>query len=240
MKYCFFLPLAFGGNPSSESGPRAIYKEIKNRNDFKDCALFMIEPSIDESPKSYLNRITVLLKRILNQCNSKCCIIGGNHLSILPVYQYVVDEFNEASILVLDAHRDYYPQNELNHATFLSHVKRTYNKLLLVGCRDKANHSCELDRCEVIYRSGYNSIIQLAIDRISLLDIDLDVIDDKYFSSYSDHLKNGLSVEEVNEIIRFSKDRGNCLLSFSEYVPLFDNRQKDLFCIINMIKQFFY
>ena len=239
MNYIFFFPISFGGNPSSESGPRAVYNEIKNSDDFKDCELLLIEPKIDESPKSYLAKINMLLNHILDKCDSKCCIIGGNHLSILPVYQFIVDKNNAANILVLDAHRDYYPQAELNHATFLSFVKKTYNKILLVGCRDNGNHSCILDKCDVIYRSKYNSTNQLSLDNIDFLDIDLDVIDDKDFSSYSDYLENGLSIKDVKDLICFSKEHGNRVLSFSEYVPLFDNEFKDLFQIIEMINLFF-
>lgn len=239
MKYIFFLPFSFGGNPSSASGPRAVYDEINKRLSFQDCVLYLLEPQIDESPKSYLDKITALLKRVLDDCESKCCIIGGNHLSILPVYQYVVDVNNEANILVLDAHRDYYPQNELNHATFLSYVGKKYHKIVLVGCRDNNKHSCTLNRCEVIYRSNYTSINQLEFETVDFLDIDLDVIDESEFSSYSDYLENGLSIKEVSDFIGFSKIKGNRILSFSEYVPLFDNGHKDLFQIINMINLFF-
>ena len=239
MNYIFFLPISFGGNPSSESGPRAVYNEIKNMDEFKDCALFLIEPKFDESPKTYMVKVNKLLNRILDKCDSKCCVIGGNHLSILPVYQYIVDKNNTANILVLDAHRDYYPQTELNHATFLSFVKKIYNKIVLVGCRDNGNHSCVLDKCKVIYRSKYNSINQLSLDNIDLLDIDLDVIDEKEFSSYSDYLENGLSIKDVKDLICFSKEQGNCILSISEYVPLFDNGLNDLFKIIEMVNLFF-
>ncbi len=239
MNYIFFLPFSFGGNPSSESGPRAAYNEIKNREEFNDCDLLLIEPKIDESPKTYLNKVYILLNRILNKHDSKCCIIGGNHLSILPVYQYIVDKNNSANILVLDAHRDYYPQVELNHATFLSFVKKAYHRIVLVGCRDIGNHTCVLDKCEVIYRSKYHSINQLTLDKIDFLDIDLDVIDEKDFSSYSDYLENGLSIKDVKDLIYLSKEQGNSVLSFSEYVPLFDNELKDLLQIIEMINLFF-
>lgn len=237
MNYIFLLPFAFGGNPACESGPRAAYNIIMDNFSPQKYSIFIIEQKINESPENYLLKVEGIFdKEVVD--NSKCCVIGGNHLSILPVYKHIIKSNLLSNFLILDAHRDFYPQNDLSHSTFLKYISHD-NNFLLVGCRDKNKHHSFIRNTKVIFKEDYKELLQINMKKINMIDIDLDVIDESEFTSYSDYIPNGLSLNQIREIILLSKNRGAQFLSISEYNPIFDYGQKDLLKIIDLINLFF-
>ena len=149
MNYIFLLPFAFGGNPACESGPRAAYNIIMDNFSPQKYSIFIIEQKINESPENYLLKVEDIFdKEVVD--NSKCCVIGGNHLSILPVYKHIIKSNLLSNFLILDAHRDFYPQNDLSHSTFLKYISHD-NNFLLVGCRDKNKYHSICYFCVAIH-----------------------------------------------------------------------------------------
>ena len=118
MNAIIFIPFAFGGNPATESGPKAVLRAL-NHNRILNTEFIVLNQDFFDSAHSFLinceNKIMHLFCKY-----DKCCIVGGNHLSILPAYNLITSQKKNADILLLDAHRDYYPENSINHATFLS------------------------------------------------------------------------------------------------------------------------
>lgn len=229
-----FIPFAFGGNPASESGARCIKHVIDNNKDEIYAEKFCFEQNLEESPKNFLERLENNLKDIIKKYD-KLILVGGNHLSILPLYRVLYQRDSKDVIITMDAHRDYYPDNNLNHASFLATLCNNKNtRHYLIGARDFDKHQEDHNAIEVLNDDLY----KYQFSNITLLDIDVDVINPKIFPSCGCPIDGGFSFEAIIEDIRFCSDRGCKILSISEYIPNWDNAQTNAKMIFEMISVF--
>ena len=105
MNICFvFLPFAYNGPCVTESGPKVIHHGIKRYiSSFvkKDHTIdfFTILQDLTTSPAEYLENVYI---KILELCVSydKIIVLGGNHLSCLPIYKVANTIVN--TIITLD------------------------------------------------------------------------------------------------------------------------------------------
>ena len=226
-----FIPFAFGGNPASESGPRAVYDYFtkKNIDGIKHSIIF--EQTLYESAYQYMLRINKEISLILKNMK-KNIIIGGNHLSLMPIYQLCYAR--QANILTLDAHRDYYPQDKLNHATFLKYISGCCKSHFLVGYRDTDQHN-QIHPNITALKNFKHNIINTKID---YLDIDIDVLDPYIFPWCGSAIDNGMSLIELMKMVDFFSTSGCNLLSISEYIPNYDMHEKGLEIIYQIVSNF--
>lgn len=229
-----YIPFAFGGNPAAESGPRCIKHIIDNNKIVFDVDIFYYEQKIDESPERFLEILTYKLSEIIEKYD-RVVLMGGNHLSILPLYRILYQSNTKDTIITLDAHRDYYPENKLSHASFLSSLCKNGNtKHYLIGVRDFERHQEENGSIEILT----DDLSEHQISNITLLDIDVDVINPEIFPSCGSPIDGGLSYEKIEEYVRFCNKRGCKIMSISEYIPNWDNARTNAEMILAMIRVF--
>lgn len=229
-----FIPFAFGGNPASESGPRCIKHKIEKDKIEIDADIFCYEQSIDESPRDFLDQITYNLKDIIRKYE-KLVVVGGNHLSILPLYRLLYQRNSKDVIITMDAHRDYYPEKSLSHASFLATLGKNENKKhYLIGARDLDNHQEINNAIEILS----DDLFKHQFGNITLLDIDVDVIDPVIFPSCGSPIDGGFSFEAIKEWVRFCDNRECKIISISEYIPNWDNAQANAEMILEIIRIF--
>lgn len=232
----YFAPFAFGGNPASESGPRCLQKLIRNDKTFENVEFTLLEQEITESPLQFLERIQFVLEKDMNKYD-RIVFIGGNHLSVLPMYRLLYSSSWCQGILTLDAHRDYYPDNKLNHATFFKELKkRDYLQHLLFGVRDYELHNENHEAIKVL-SSDYQELLKHD-NKISFVDIDVDVLEPEEFSWCGSVINNGLSLIQIKEMICDLSASGCSVMAISEYIPNWDSGLYGANQIVQLIKIF--
>lgn len=230
------IPFAYGGNPGTESGPRAILDKLMDAPIYDSIDIVTLQMDFTESPNSFLQRCIDAIICIIHSHN-KCCFIGGNHLSIYPVYLALTTIKKQMNIIVADAHRDYYPSDEITHASFLSRIPYSKTRLYFYGARDFHLHSKMLENARII-NENYEQKLQ--IQNVDFLDIDVDVFDDAYFPYYCDFIPHGISKEKIVRLIDYAKERECKVMAVSEYMPYYDNNMVGAEEIIKYIGMFLY
>lgn len=237
MKIAFvFLPLAFNGPCISESGPKVMEFFLKKNNYQGDYYMFSLK--WNESPKEYNERVLKELEKIEKQY-SKILIFGGNHLSLLPVYE--LTETLSYNSLTLDAHRDYLLNDGMiTHGSFLRFIKRKKVKRYILGFRDEIKKEDEykfFDK-EISAEVIVNNNMTIPKDNIIFVDIDVDVLDESIFPFTSCKKENGISLKKLYEILEFIDISNIKILSFSEYAYVLDKEKKGLEIIFSIIDKF--
>jgi arginase family enzyme len=172
--------------------------------------------------------------------------IGGNHLSVLPVYEELGAAGN-ALVVQLDAHLDLYNLSdsppELNHGNFLRHAAGPLPSLLNVGHRDLFLSEKSM---RPYYRSTF-AAADMAIDPAPavsavremaatagrvFIDIDCDVIDPAYFPATAHPLPFGLSPPLLLRLIDAAWGDNICGVAVSEFDPGRDRADRSLSTLV--------
>ena len=201
------------------------------------CDLLIINQFFSESPKDYLCRVQQSIRDAGSKYD-RIVVLGGNHLSILPVYRWLY-EYELLNIVTLDAHRDYYPEGSINHATFLKELgKKNTGKHYLVGARDFDKHAEKHSCIEEITIDALKNNKSLIDGGIGFLDIDLDVLDPNEFPWCGSTIDNGLTKEIVMSIIQYAVETHCKILAISEYIPNWDFSKTGQSTIIDFVSCF--
>lgn len=210
----YILPFAYNGPCITECGPLVIGHEIKKNILFSQFDLIEIKQNFFESSLDYLKRIEL---EITINFNDMAAFLGGNHLSLLPVYRVAKEK--GYSIVVLDAHRDYKKQNEISHASFINYLSDV--PIVIFGYRDKLDlvapdnvvlYSPEQLSDFLEYVSKQNNIY---------LDIDVDVLDPADFPCTYSKIDGGIKKNDFFKIINELSSKTKWF-SISEYAPVLD------------------
>ncbi len=228
------FPFSFGGAYISENSPLFLEHELKKNIIFSNIIFDEISKDFDSSPRMLLENLYIRLK---NMNDKKCVILGGNHLSMLPVH--IKAEENNFCSIVLDAHRDYISEEGYNHANFLKYIKK--NQILIYGYRDRNNS----DRPLNIYnfskeekKDFFDYIIQnVYLGKTFYIDIDVDVLDPVIFPCTYKKIEKGLNFEDIKEIFDIIGIERIRWLSISEYISYDDDN--NYYQIIEMIINYF-
>lgn len=174
--------------------------------------------------------------------------LGGNHLSILPVYE----ELSADTVVVqLDAHLDIYNLSDststLSHGNFLLHAQQPLPAVINVGHRDlflpkehvQNHYHKTLPAAEVLM--GQESAIRniqtsLRPYKRVFLDIDCDVFDPAFFPATSTPLPFGLAPGFVLFLLRMIGREKLCGMSLSEFQPSRDRDDRSLGTLIWLIE----
>lgn len=222
-----FIPFAYNGPCISESGPKVMHYELEKYYDSKD--MFQYELKLNETPIQYLNRI---YKNVvyLNSFYDRVIIFGGNHLSLLPIYQIAEDLCYNS--ITFDAHRDYLKNNgKITHASFLRYVRRGNSKKYILGFRDYINDVDKYKYFSKEISANYLKTKNLDVkipNEIKFIDIDVDFFDPAIFPYTNCKKDNGFSVNEMFEILKIVSLKDIKILSFSEYVNILDNNKNGI------------
>jgi agmatinase len=176
--------------------------------------------------------------------------VGGNHLSVLPVYEEL-GAAGDALVVQFDAHLDLYNLSdsppELNHGNFLRHAAGPLPGLVNLGHRDLFLPAKQIGQ---YYRAAF-SAADLAIDpspalaalkemtqesgRV-FLDIDCDVFDPAYFPGVAHPLPFGLGTAPFLRLLDAAWTDRVCGVALSEFDPGRDRDDQSLSTLIWLIE----
>lgn len=234
IKYLFF-PFAFNGPCVTQLGPLVLEYELKKT--INASKLLLIKQKFTESHFAWMKRFKNIFFNSL-QSNDLVVIFGGNHLSILPIYE-VTNSLGYTSI-TLDAHRDYNnTNNELTHGSFFRYLKKTGNLAYLIGYRDTTKDIFSYFDQEINITEAKKEKIKINNENNIFLDIDVDVFDPTIFPYTECKINNGLSYNNFNKILEKIELNKLKVLSFSEYSPYTDEKKIGIYFIESIIKQIY-
>jgi agmatinase len=174
--------------------------------------------------------------------------VGGNHLSVLPVYE----ELGADTLVVqFDAHLDLYnlrdnPQT-LNHGNFLRHADEPLPAIANVGHRDlflpekstrpyyQATHSAA--NLAIEFAPPLAALREMAVqaDRV-FIDIDCDVLDPAYFPATEHPLPFGLTPQQLLQVMDAVWVENLCGVAVSEFDPGRDRDDRSLSLLIWLLE----
>lgn len=175
--------------------------------------------------------------------------LGGNHLSVLPLYEELAGK-KDATILQLDAHLDLYHlrecKSELSHGNFLRHLDPP-PIIINVGHRDLF---LPKEDVECFYRTVFSAADvtsdeneALALIRKSIssagkvfVDIDVDVLDPTFFPAVNDALPFGLNPQQLLKIVGAIGKNQLAGLAISEFDPGRDLNDRSLSLLIWLVE----
>jgi arginase family enzyme len=172
--------------------------------------------------------------------------VGGNHLSVLPVYEEL-GALDDTLVIQLDAHLDLYNLSdsppELNHGNFLRHADGPLPGLVNVGHRDlflpeksirpffQATFSApELATDPAPAVTAIHDLTRQA--KRVFIDIDCDVLDPAYFPATAHPLPFGLSPTLLLRFIDACWGENVCGVAISEFDPGRDRGDQGLSLLI--------
>lgn len=175
--------------------------------------------------------------------------VGGNHLSILPLYEELAAR--KGSLVVqLDAHLDLYHLRdcvtELSHGNFLRRLD-PLPAIVNVGHRDlfllpneiakyyrQTMSACRFAQDEI---AGLESITSLAASAPEVLvDIDMDVLDPAYFPAVVDALPFGLTPHQLIRVLQAIDSSKLRAVAISEFDPGRDVDDRSLGLLVWLIE----
>jgi arginase family enzyme len=176
--------------------------------------------------------------------------IGGNHLSVLPVYEEL-GSLGDALVVQLDAHLDLYNLSdsppELNHGNFLRHADGPLPTLVNVGHRDLFLPEKSIGQ---YYKATFpSSLLALnptvavaAVRDLSkqfkrvFIDIDCDVLDPAFFPATSHPLPFGVAPLLLLHFIDAAWGENVCGMAVSEFDPARDRDDQSLGTLVWLLE----
>lgn len=220
------VPFAFGGPCLTENSPVAILYEINKNIFYNFYEKDIIRQLFNESPLEYLKRVEKQLHD-----NKFKMVLGGNHLSILPVYKEAYKR--NLNIISFDAHRDYKVETEISHASFLNEIK---DEVIIFGYRDDLKDK-KPENIRLYDINQKNEFLE-TVRRMNgnfLLDIDVDVMTpNEMYATYS-AICGGLSVNDIKELIKSIGIERIEMFAISEYAYYLDSKKECLKIIMDII-----
>ena len=164
---------------------------------------------------------------------------GGNHLSVLPVYEELATR--QTKVIQFDAHLDLYNldanKSELNHGNFLRQAEKL-PPIVNVGHRDlfltaKAVHEyfeAAHSAAELARNAGpiVDGLLEWTDEGSVFLDVDCDVFDPAFFPATNDPMPFGLSPEMMLRLLDALWSEHISGVAISEFDPGRDRDDRSL------------
>jgi len=175
--------------------------------------------------------------------------LGGNHLSVLPVYEELAAA-GDSLVVQFDAHLDMYNLSgvteTLSHGNFLRHAERLPG-IVNVGHRDlflppKAIREYYIEAfaaSDVVIDAGpiLHSLREAAENASRVfIDMDCDAFDPAYFPALADPLPFGLSPAVVLRLIEAVWSDRVCGVALSEFDPGRDRDDQSLSTLVWLLE----
>jgi agmatinase len=239
-------PFALFGSPGAAQGAELLADALRemledNRREKRPTRARAYQPHIRTKELEFNDLATVGNWRDAARAAAKQALtagefliwIGGNHLSVLPVYEEL-GAIDDALVVQFDAHLDLYNLSdnppELNHGNFLRHAAGPLPMIANFGHRDLflTDKSIRPFYRETVPASALAidpapalaAVRELAAgaDRV-FIDIDCDVLDPAFFPATSHSLPFGMTPQLLLRLIDAAWRDNVCGVSFSEFDP---------------------
>jgi agmatinase len=176
--------------------------------------------------------------------------VGGNHLSVLPVYEEL-GTADDTLVVQFDAHLDVYNLSdsppELNHGNFLRHVDAPLPPIVNVGHRDLFLPADEIDRFfrAALPASAVGTDPDAAVRQVRqavrkagrvFLDIDCDVFDPSCFPATAHPLPFGLTPPLFLRLLDAAWTDRVCAVALSEFDPGRDRADQSLSTLVWLLE----
>jgi arginase family enzyme len=174
--------------------------------------------------------------------------MGGNHLSVLPVYEELAAR--DVRVVQFDAHLDLYNlddcKTELNHGNFLRHAEKL-PPIVNFGHRDLFLQSKAIGE---FYEAAYSAadlarapdasqtaLREWAADAEHIfLDIDCDVLDPTFFPATTHPMPFGLAPESLLRWLDAVWSERVCGVALSEFNPARDRDDRSLQTLVWLLE----
>ena len=204
----------------SDKGPDAImeasvnleFYDVETATEVHKKGIHTIEPVLEKSsPENLVNAVYDKVLHLLNE-NKFPVIVGGNHTVSIGSVKAFSEQFNNLSVLQLDAHsdlREKYEGSRFNHACTMARV-REFAPVVQVGIRsmsvDELPYADE-DRIFYSHELYYDkNLYGKALDKLTenvYITIDLDVFDPSLIPSTGTPEPGG---PDYFELLHFLRD----------------------------------
>jgi agmatinase len=177
--------------------------------------------------------------------------VSGNHLGVLPVYEELSGQTQDALVIQFDAHLDIYHLSdctkELSHGNFLLHAKNSLPAVINVGSRELLLTPDYVTR---FYRRVF-SAAELAVDTVPacaaiqaageaaetiFLDIDCDVLDPAFFPAVTHPTPFGLDPPTLLRLLDATWSDKVAGVAISEFDPARDVNDRCLATLMWLIE----
>jgi agmatinase len=258
-----FCPFALFGSPGAAQGAELLADAVRemlddNRRERRATRSRSYQPHVRVKELAFADTAAVAAWRETARAAARQALaagdfllwVGGNHLSVLPVYEEL-GALDDTLVIQLDAHLDLYNLSdsppELNHGNFLRHAAGPLPQLLNVGHRD-------LFLPEKSIRPFYHAAFPasaLAIDASPavaavrelaskagrvFIDIDCDVLDPAYFPATAHPLPFGLAPPLLLRLIDAAWGDNVCGVAVSEFDPGRDVSDRSLSLLVWLVE----
>lgn len=224
------LPVPFDKTSSwikgADKGPQAIINASKNME------LYDIETASEvytrgihtakeitaDSSRSMIDRVYRHVKKLLD-AGKFCVVLGGEHMVSLGPIQAHAEQFDNLSILHLDAHsdmRDSYEGDKYSHACIMARAKEVTDNIVSVGIRSMdSSELTNINQKGCFYASDIRKSgnwIEKATEKLTknvYVTIDLDVFDPSIMPSTGTPEPGGLGWYEVLDLLEHVSRRKN-------------------------------
>lgn len=260
----FVCPFAQFGNAATQSGAELLgdaIREMLADNDRErrphrgkayqsHVRIEELDLATPDDVSRWRDSASAFLKKCLTK-NEFFVWIGGNHLSVLPVYESL-SNLDDALVVQLDAHLDVYhfsdTVRELSHGNFVRQLPAHRPEIVNIGHRDLFLKPPEIGKH---FRAAHGMDV-LAVDSAAVevdvrrrvrdaervvIDIDWDVLDPAYFPAVVDAVPLGLSPTMLLSVLRWVWGPNVIGVCFSEFDPGRDDRDRSVQLAMWLIEQ---
>jgi agmatinase len=224
------LPVPFDKTTSwikgSDKGPGAIINasrnmelyDIETGSEIYTKGIHTAKEIIAGTSRDMVDKVSEKVHRFIND-GKFVVLLGGEHMVSLGSIKAHAGNFDNMSILHLDAHsdmRDSYEGDKYSHACIMARAREITRNIVSIGIRSSdASELGNMDRSRVFYASAINKSkdwIRKAAGKLSrnvYISIDLDVFDPSIMPSTGTPEPGGLGWYEVIDLLEYVSKKKN-------------------------------
>ncbi|MFA5049985.1 MAG: agmatinase [Candidatus Micrarchaeia archaeon] len=159
--------------------------------------------------KDYLEMITLVEKQVskIKKDGKKFAILGGEHSISIGVFEAILKDDRDISVLHLDAHADLkeeYLNSKYSHGCVIKRLLEKSRNFVSVGIRDYAKEEYEIikDRKLSVYGTEFNqNEIIRKLEKKVYITLDMDVFDPSIVPGVGTPQPEGLNFKQVIDLI---------------------------------------
>lgn len=187
----------------------------ENLTDLNSTGIFVDAGDITPGQgERMISDIEMTVSKIVNQ-RLKLISLGGDHAITYPILKGLSPQYEQLSILHLDAHPDLYDSfngNRYSHASPFARIMEAglVKRLVQVGIRTMSGHQrAQADKfgVEIIEMKAWDDEMRFSFDTPLYISFDLDCLDPAFAPGVSHWEPGGFSTRQVLSIIQSLRAR---------------------------------